>query len=918
MSPLGLLPTSSNSKYRSIAALCILSLVCIAYAGPPDKDLAYVAATGGHANLISIQSGNFNSCKKPCKIMSPNLSITSQSTDEKTIVFQPGNYALNYPEFLITFGPGKLTIKCENTDGSACSSNDISGIASKWSLKANTLDSILVVQDMPLDNVDLSISEYGTVTVNGIKLKNAALSVPATKTTISSSSFSFTSAHTGPLITVLQNLITGSQTVPIDLALIGVIAPCMQGSTSTNCLGPLISIPSTSPTVSLSIWQSTFNGLPQIVSAPNNAAYNALFGQSSFKNLGFPSAASGGPLFQLSASSTWDQFNVTACTFNSSSTASIAEPLLLVPRRVALTGAVGPKIADIDFSTFYGVSVTSSSSSPSYLAVDNSQFIDSVLSAPKVAYMATYRSHFSTLLLDEEGARDGNLIVLGGPAVVPPPNNSPAAVFRETTFSYQSGSQTSNASLMDASAPQINFGNRHLVPDFYFDKSVSMSATRIDSVRFSAGDSNIRGNVQLGRRADCSSTTTACKLNMLPSTGSESQDLFWSFESNALVKSIEFLGLPNFQYVVTDPDVGGLRFQPITAMGTKYYLLPQNASVMWQPASGSKKRDSTLEEEALENEDIMHKRDAPVAGQQYSMMSIFPIGRTDARLAIPEGAIIRLTHKYSNSEVFQFQLDTAEPPYGGYTIGEELTFSAGPPASAGPVAPIFIPIMPPQAPPPLSPPPMEPIVQMPPSVSNGPVLDPSSPAPVASACTTPQPSPKESFECINGVWTATEDLSSDSVVVYGPTKVIGNLSATEVAFHGVKASIAVSGCITQLDQVTFVLSDSDVESLEKESQVDILSTNGCNPSDLAKSNLKLNIRKEKKSCKKVTAQISSNHAATITAKFHINDSECKLWWIILASVLGGLLLIAIVVLVIVFTTIPKARQCVRPYSDDPY
>lgn len=56
--------------------------------------------------------------------------------------------------------------------------------------------------------------------------------------------------------------------------------------------------------------------------------------------------------------------------------------------------------------------------------------------------------------------------------------------------------------------------------------------------------------------------------------------------------------------------------------------------------------------------------------------------------------------------------------------------------------------------------------------------------------------------------------------------------------------------------------------------------------------------KKKSGCKEVKAEKAKRDSKTIAAVFTLDTSKCNLWWIILVSVLGGILLIGILILIL--------------------
>lgn len=104
--------------------------------------------------------------------------------------------------------------------------------------------------------------------------------------------------------------------------------------------------------------------------------------------------------------------------------------------------------------------------------------------------------------------------------------------------------------------------------------------------------------------------------------------------------------------------------------------------------------------------------------------------------------------------------------------------------------------------------------------------------------------------------------------------------------------------------------------IDGKGSVTLIQSNGdCSLSNLASKLLSIS-QSGKKRCEKLSATTKlSSDSKLLTAVFKIDKSGCKTyWWIILVSVLAGVLLIAIIVLILVFTLVASARKLIRPFS----
>jgi hypothetical protein len=205
-------------------------------------------------------------------------------------------------------------------------------------------------------------------------------------------------------------------------------------------------------------------------------------------------------------------------------------------------------------------------------------------------------------------------------------------------------------------------------------------------------------------------------------------------------------------------------------------------------------------------------------------------------------------------------------------------------------------------------------VQDQPSILTPSLLTPESPT---ISCSQPPPSPLSDFTCVNSVWVSETSITTPSLVISpgGIIQIHGNLSVTDITFNGIGASVqVVNGCVIINGTIILQLSEEDIDSVAQRSlgdrQIDLITQDPeCSWSSQAPS---LSV-KTKKSCRKVSAKANIDDSERLSALFSIDSSWCQNRWIILGCVLGGVILIALI-LMLVFTQSKKARECVRPYS----
>ena len=176
--------------------------------------------------------------------------------------------------------------------------------------------------------------------------------------------------------------------------------------------------------------------------------------------------------------------------------------------------------------------------------------------------------------------------------------------------------------------------------------------------------------------------------------------------------------------------------------------------------------------------------------------------------------------------------------------------------------------------------------------------------------------PSASFTCVNGVYVSPTSVTANTtttVVFSSPTVVNGNFSVSSIEIIGLQSTLNITGCASLPQQVTVVLTPAEYEALVKSHfRNATLLTSSCLDTTLS-SNVTITVETEntKKSCHKLSGSLSTDSTSMI-GTFVLNSSGCNTWWIILASVLGGVVLL-VVILVIIFTAVPSARRCIRPY-----
>jgi Leucine-rich repeat (LRR) protein len=188
----------------------------------------------------------------------------------------------------------------------------------------------------------------------------------------------------------------------------------------------------------------------------------------------------------------------------------------------------------------------------------------------------------------------------------------------------------------------------------------------------------------------------------------------------------------------------------------------------------------------------------------------------------------------------------------------------------------------------------------------------------------PLPSPGPTFFCVAGTWTSTDSVTQPTLVIpSGSTVVIGgNLTLSGgISFNGLDSQLTVNGCIYLGDgnEVTIELTKEELKQLEKEGKVSktLLTYNGADctgGSDLTGTKVIATKGSGSEKCRKLNASNSGSTPATLVVAFTVDSGSCNTKWIILGSVLGGVIVLAVIGVVLIVTFSSKAKALIRPFS----
>jgi predicted outer membrane repeat protein len=180
----------------------------------------------------------------------------------------------------------------------------------------------------------------------------------------------------------------------------------------------------------------------------------------------------------------------------------------------------------------------------------------------------------------------------------------------------------------------------------------------------------------------------------------------------------------------------------------------------------------------------------------------------------------------------------------------------------------------------------------------------SPPSTQARAC--PGQAPTASSYCRDGVWVvpASElEVIAPVVVISSPVFVTGNLTAPFVTVTNVLGNaepiLQSDGCFT-IETINVELTEEDVKSLDSGARTALLTRSSCDSSNTLVS---ASGSKPKRSCKKIESE-AVRDGRTLSASFRVNSSRCNVWWIVLLSMLG-VVVVGVIIAILVIQTRKK-------------
>lgn len=168
----------------------------------------------------------------------------------------------------------------------------------------------------------------------------------------------------------------------------------------------------------------------------------------------------------------------------------------------------------------------------------------------------------------------------------------------------------------------------------------------------------------------------------------------------------------------------------------------------------------------------------------------------------------------------------------------------------------------------------------------------SPPPSVPIACPTPPPG----FICRpDGKWQEGGSSTVPGQIVLPPrgVQVFGNFTVDSLVFSGVDSSLNVSECITLASGSTITLDFSNGQKL-KSGVYTLITQNGYHCQTSLKD-LFLSLKQPKHGCERVESKIHrSSTRSTLNVAFTIDSAKCYAKWIIIGSVIGVVVIIAVI------------------------
>ena len=193
-------------------------------------------------------------------------------------------------------------------------------------------------------------------------------------------------------------------------------------------------------------------------------------------------------------------------------------------------------------------------------------------------------------------------------------------------------------------------------------------------------------------------------------------------------------------------------------------------------------------------------------------------------------------------------------------------------------------------------------------------LPPLTATPIDISCpNATKPSPQ--FVCRSGIWVSNTPITTPVLTIpsgASETIVVGDLESTSVVFAGLGSTLTIEGCALNLTSITLTLTPDDLKgSKQIVQQLIIFASSNCSNDNLI--DVVVDSRVSGSTCRKVKSSKSVSNGS-LSGIFTIDSSSCNTWWIVLVSVICGVIVLGIVIFVLLVIFVPTVRLAVRPFS----
>ena len=184
----------------------------------------------------------------------------------------------------------------------------------------------------------------------------------------------------------------------------------------------------------------------------------------------------------------------------------------------------------------------------------------------------------------------------------------------------------------------------------------------------------------------------------------------------------------------------------------------------------------------------------------------------------------------------------------------------------------------------------------------------------------PLPSPGPTFQCLSTGWTSVGSVSEPKITLppSSSTVVNGNLTTSNIVINSASTTVNVTGCVSSTNgtelSISVTLTQADLDEIMKGggklSTLFVLQSASCAPISGATLNIDTS---GIKSCRTISTD-KIGTSTGIGATFTIRSSRCNVWWIVLVSVLCGVVVIAVIVVIFLLSCSKAFRHKIRPFS----